>query len=185
LTIGKLLAAGTAITGCALMVLGQPGGIGNTSLLGVAFAIVSALTFAFYTAYGQRGLQRHAAPTVLAYAFLSAAIAWQVIRPPWTLPWTSYDLQIWGFILYLSTVVTVLPFGLYLASLRHLEASRSNLTSMLEPVVATTLAWLWLGEQMQPMQIAGGAAVLGGVLLLQIESAMFIRRITERMPRTD
>jgi drug/metabolite transporter (DMT)-like permease len=43
---------------------------------------------------------------------------------------------------------------------------------MLEPVVATSVAWLWLGEKMGPMQIAGGAAVVGGVLLLQIESRM-------------
>jgi hypothetical protein len=50
---------------------------------------------------------------------------------------------------------------------------------MLEPVVATSVAWLWLGEKMGPMQIAGGAAVVGGVLLLQIESQM-LRRARER-----
>jgi drug/metabolite transporter (DMT)-like permease len=41
---------------------------------------------------------------------------------------------------------------------------------MLEPVVAASVAWLWLDEKMGLMQIAGGAAVVGGVLLLQIES---------------
>jgi hypothetical protein len=43
---------------------------------------------------------------------------------------------------------------------------------MLEPVVAASVAWFWLGERMEPTQIAGGAAVVGGVLLLQIESQM-------------
>src|SRR5262245_24220676 len=78
----------------------------------------------------------------------------------------------WVFFIYLASVATILPFALYSAILRHLEASRSSLASMLEPVVAASVAWLWLGETMEPAQIAGGAAVVGGVLLLQIESKM-------------
>jgi drug/metabolite transporter (DMT)-like permease len=49
-----------------------------------------------------------------------------------------------GFI-YLAGVATILPFALYSASLRHLEVSRTSLTSMLEPVVAASVAWLWHG----------------------------------------
>lgn len=185
MTAGKALAACAAIGGCVLMVVGQEGGIGHASLIGGAFALASAITSAFYTLYAKHGLRRYDARPVLAYAFLSSAIVWQIFRPPWTLPLTSYDAKTWVLILYLSSIATVLPFGLYLASLRYLEASRTNLTAMVELVVATALAWLWLGEEMQPMQIAGGGAVLCGVVLLQIESAMFVRRITERMPPTD
>jgi drug/metabolite transporter (DMT)-like permease len=168
---GKVIAALTAIGGCALMVFGQEGGLVRVSYAGVAFALGSACAFAFYTGYGQHGVRRYDARAVLAYAFLSSAAAWLVLRPPWTLPWTSYDRTTWGCIIYLASFATVLPFGLYLASLRHLEASRANLTSMLEPVVATTIAWAWLGERMTPLQILGAEAVLGGVLLLQVESA--------------
>jgi len=181
MTPGKALAALTAISGCVLMVFGQAGGIGSASLSGAAFAIASAILFAFYSVYSQRGLRRYDARTMLAYIFLASSIGWLVFRPPWTWPVRSYDPTIWSVLLYLSSVVTLLPFGMYLASLRHIEASRANLTSMIEPVMATALAWLWLGEQMQPMQIAGGAAVLCGVLLLQIESLMLARRITERI----
>jgi drug/metabolite transporter (DMT)-like permease len=78
----------------------------------------------------------------------------------------------WLFLIYLASAATILPFALYSASLRYLEASRSSLTSMLEPVVAASIAWVWLGEEMEPMQIAGGAAVIAGILLLQIESPM-------------
>src|SRR5262245_66671618 len=86
--------------------------------------------------------------------------------------WAGINFSMCVFFIYLAGVATILPFALYSASLRHLEASRSSLTSMLEPVVATSVAWLWLGEKIEPMQIAGGAAVVGGVLLLQIESQM-------------
>jgi drug/metabolite transporter (DMT)-like permease len=73
-------------------------------------------------------------------------------------------------------VATVLPFAMYLASLRYLEASRVSLTSILEPVVAAAAAWLWLRQALLPLQIAGGFAVLAGVAMLQLETAWFARQ---------
>ncbi len=170
MTGGKLMAAFTALCGCFLMVLGQTGGIARVSLAGTLCAIGSGLCFAFYTAYGKQILNRYDPRTMVTYAFLTAGVVWLSIRPPWKIDWSGIDLSMWLFFIYLATVATILPFALYSASLRHLEASRSSLTSMLEPVVAASIAWVWLGEEMEPMQVAGGAAVIGGILLLQIET---------------
>lgn len=175
MSAGKALAATSAIAGCALMVVGQQGGLARVSIAGTLCALGSALGFAFYTGYGKYGLKRYDARTMMAYAFLFAALLWIIIRPLWKLNWASYDLATWGFFFYLALVATVLPFGLFLASLRYLEASRSSLTSMLEPVTAAAVAWVWLGEEMTAMQTLGGAAVLSGVLLLQVESAITAR----------
>jgi drug/metabolite transporter (DMT)-like permease len=38
---------------------------------------------------------------------------------------------------------------------------------MAEPVVATIVAWAWLGEALGPAQLAGGAVVLAAILLAQ------------------
>src|SRR5262249_39391549 len=54
ITGGKLLAASMAICGCALMVLGQQGGLARVSLAGTLASIAAGLCFAFYTAYGKR-----------------------------------------------------------------------------------------------------------------------------------
>lgn len=172
MTGGKLMAALTAICGCVLMVLGQQGGIARVSLAGTLCAVGSGVCFAFYTAYGKQVLRRHDPRTMITYAFLISGLVWLTIRPPWKIDWAGINLPMWIFFIYLATVATILPFALYSASLRYLEASRSSLTSMLEPVVAASVAWMWLGEEMEPMQIAGGAAVIGGILLLQIESMM-------------
>src|SRR5262245_61689360 len=176
-TGGKMAAAFTAICGCALMVLGQEGGIARISPAGVMCAIGSGVCFAFYTAYGKQVLKSYDPRTVITYVFLTSGAVWLTVRPPWKINWASIDLSMWIFFIYLAGAATLLPFALFSASLRHLEASRSSLTSMLEPVVATSIAWIWLGEEMELMQIAGGAAVVGAVLLLQIESLM---RATER-----
>jgi drug/metabolite transporter (DMT)-like permease len=170
MTGGKIIAACTAIGGCMLMVLGQQGGVARVSLVGTLCALGSALGFSFYTIYGKRGLARHDSRTMMAYAFLFAGLLWIIIRPLWTLPWGDYNIKTLAFFLYLAAVATVIPFGLFLASLRYLEPSRSSLTSMLEPVVATVVAWLWLKEEMEPLQVLGGVAVVGGILLLQFEN---------------
>lgn len=175
LTAGKLTAAALALSGCALMMLGQSGGSARVSWLGTLGALTSGAAFAFYTVYGQRGLNRYDSRTMMAYAFLFSSLMWLLIRPPWKIAWSNYDLSTWAFFFYLAAVATVLPFALYLAGLRHLEASRVSLTSILEPVVAAAVAWLWLGQSLRPLQIAGGVAVLCGVALLQIETALLNR----------
>src|SRR5262245_55319206 len=175
-TGGKVIAASLSVGGSILMVLGQEGGIARISLSGTLFSLGSALGFAFYTGYGKKGIGRYDLRTMMTYAFLMAGLTWIVIRPLWTLPWSSYDLTAWGFFIYLATVATVLPFGLFLVSLRYLEPSRSSLTSMLEPVVAALFAWLWLGETLAPWQIVGGAGVLSGIMLLQFESFYTAKR---------
>jgi drug/metabolite transporter (DMT)-like permease len=176
LTAGKLTSAAMALGGVGLMLVGQPGGLGRISWTGSLCAVGSGIGFAFYTAYGKHGLRRYDSRTMMAYAFLSAALIWLMIRPPWQIVWGSYDLPTWAFFFYLGAVATVLPFALYLASLKHLESSRTSLTSILEPVVAATAAWIWLGQSLWPLQIAGGLAVLAGVLMLQVESFWLLNR---------
>jgi drug/metabolite transporter (DMT)-like permease len=172
MTGGKMAAAFTAICGCALMVLGQEGGIARVSAAGTMLAIGSGVCFAFYTAYGKHVLKSYDQRTMITYVFMTSAVVWLTVRPPWKIDWAGIDLSMWVFFIYLAGVATVLPFALYSASLRHLEASRTSLTSTLEPVVAASVAWLWLDEKMGLIQIAGGAAVVVGVLLLQVESQM-------------
>lgn len=166
---GKILAAATAVTGCGMMVLGNAGGWQGASLTGTLFALGSGIGFTFYTITGKHLQGRYRTVDLMTWAFLIAAILWAFINPVWEMPWKTYTPASWLFFLYLATIATVIPFGLFLLSLQYLEASRSSLTSMIEPVVAGGVAWVWLGESLSLMQILGGVAVLCGVLILQIE----------------
>lgn len=172
MTGGKLLAATTAVAGCALMVLGNSGGAGSISVTGTLLAIGSGIGFAFYAVLGKHLQGRYSTIGMMAWAFLIAALIWALINPAWALPWSTYKLANWSFFLYLATFATVIPFGLFLFSLRYIEASQSSLTSMVEPVVAAAVAWLWLDERLTFVQIIGGVAVISAVILLQVESLL-------------
>ena len=60
-----------------------------------------------------------------------------------------------------------MPFALIVSSLRHISATRAGITAMLEPVVAIAVAWAWLGESLEPVQLSGAALTLVGIGLAQ------------------
>lgn len=71
-----------------------------------------------------------------------------------------------GF-LYLSLVGTVLAYVLWFRGLAVLSPVAVSALGLLSPVTAIIIGWLILGEMLQPAQLAGMAAVLASVGLLQ------------------
>jgi drug/metabolite transporter (DMT)-like permease len=62
---------------------------------------------------------------------------------------------------------TIVPFSLVVGALRRISATRAGVTAMLEPVVATVVAWAWLRESLSAVQLLGVAVVLMGISLAQ------------------
>ena len=60
-----------------------------------------------------------------------------------------------------------MPFFLLVSALRHLSATRVAIIAMIEPVVATIVAWIWLGESLGALQLIGAATVLAAIALAQ------------------
>jgi drug/metabolite transporter (DMT)-like permease len=69
-----------------------------------------------------------------------------------------------------SLVSILVPFSLYFAGLRHLDATRAIVTSCLEPVFSIVIAALALGELVGKIQMAGILLVLASTVLVQLES---------------
>jgi drug/metabolite transporter (DMT)-like permease len=148
--------------------------------LGVVYALIAALSFAVYILLAERAVAKRDAYTVSCYGFLFATLAWAVIQPWWTFPTSvpgrSISLQghlagihlpVWLLMAWMVVLGTVVPFALVVGALRHLSATRAGIAAMLEPVVATLVAYAWLGESLSPIQLAGGLVVLCAILLAQ------------------
>ena len=63
--------------------------------------------------------------------------------------------------------VTFLSFLFSLLALRRLTATAAGITASSEVIFAFLVAWLWLGEQLTPLQLVGAAGVLAGIVLAQ------------------
>ncbi len=166
------------LTGLALVVELWSGM--SFSTVGVTAAFAAALGLTVYLLIGERERRHRDAASLSFYGFLFAALLWAVVNPLWTFPWSvldetvslqgnlsEYSAPVWllvGFIVIIGTMVT---FSLLTGSLRHIGATRASIVATLEPVIATVVAWAWLGESFGVTQLVGGAVVIAGILLAQ------------------
>jgi drug/metabolite transporter (DMT)-like permease len=145
--------------------------------VGVAAGFGASLSFAAYFLIGEHGVSRHEPLTVMLWAFVVAAIAFNLVSPVTAVDATLTDsvsllgaLSEWSapLLALLAWVVvmgTVMPFGLELLALQHLRATTVTTVAMLEPVGAAMLGWVWFGESLSPVQCLGGIAVVTGIFL--------------------
>lgn len=78
-----------------------------------------------------------------------------------------------GLLLYLGIGVTVLAYGLYNAGVSRLSAARASVMLNMIPVIAFIISWAWLGETLNPLQLAFAALTLAGVFLAQKKPRAF------------
>jgi drug/metabolite transporter (DMT)-like permease len=60
---------------------------------------------------------------------------------------------------------TIVPYIFVITGLSLLSASKSSVIGMLEPVLASAFAWIWLSQSWDLIQIIGATIVLVGVYL--------------------
>ncbi|CAN5325507.1 EamA family transporter [soil metagenome] len=153
---------------------------GMLSGAGMAAAVVAAVTYAAYILLAERGVHRRDPISLSAWGFLFATLFWSVLSPWWDFPGSRVDnsvsllgnlasneLPVWLLMLWMIILGTIVPFLLVVGALRHLTATRVGITAMLEPVVAILVAWAWLGEALEPVQLGGAALTLAGICLAQ------------------
>jgi drug/metabolite transporter (DMT)-like permease len=143
--------------------------------LGVAASLLAAASYAAYVLLAEREVGRRDPISLTTYGFLFATLFWALAQPWWSFPFGELDdaagaawsLPVWALIAWMIALGTIVPFGLMIAALRFVSAPRASIIAMLEPVAATVVAWLWLGETLGPAQLGGGALVLAGIVLAQ------------------
>jgi drug/metabolite transporter (DMT)-like permease len=168
-TVGSRLwlAAALAVVGCFFAAGAYDAALLQLNTTGVALSILSAFIFALYFSLAERILKRYETPTLLIYGFGFGLVAWAIFRPLWTLPWTTTTPEIYTLLVGVLVIATVIPFGLTLAAVKLIPAARVGLTATVEPVVAAFVAWIVLGENLAPAQVAGGAVVVVAILIAQ------------------
>ena len=172
------VAVALCITGLALVVEVWTGvafsTVGVTAALGGAFGLTAYLLMA------ERERRHRDAVSLSFYGFLFAALFWAVVQPLWQFPWSvlddtvslqgnlsEYTAPVWLLVGFIVVVGTMITFSLLTGALRHVSATRASIVATLEPVLATVVAWLWLGETFGTAQLVGGAVVLAGIFLAQ------------------
>ena len=167
--VGAVLwyAGGLSLVGCFFAAGAYDATLRAVSTSGVAIAALDSLLFTSYFIFGERLAARYSAWTMAVYGFGFAVLAWQVIQPAWTLPWTTTDGAVWLRVAGVVVIAAVIPFALGFVALRLLPAARVSIVATSEPFIAAIFAWVILGQSLQLPQVLGGGLVLAGIVLAQ------------------
>jgi drug/metabolite transporter (DMT)-like permease len=168
-TAAKLAALALALGGCFLVVGGLETSLADLNLRGLAWGVTASVAFAVYTLLGERLMHRYSPWTVLLYTLLFAALTCHAIDPSFDYVTEGRNPGQWARMAYVAILGTAVPFGLYFAGIDHIRASRASITATTEPLFAGAIAFFVLGETLGPLQILGGALVVGAVVLLQLK----------------
>ena len=172
------IALALSLAGLALMVQLWSGV--SLDVLGVVYALADAVIFAAYLLMAEREVQERESIPLLAWGFFFAVLFWTVVQPWWSFPahaaaqtvslqghLAGLHLPVWAIVLWVIVLGSAVPFALIVGAMRHISATQAGVTAMLEPVVATIVAWVWLRESLSAAQLVGAAVVLVGIGLAQ------------------
>jgi len=184
----KATAVLLSLLGCALVSGALDPAAWRVNPLGIVVGLVSGLLFATYSLMGKTSANREinswvalmasfgfAAGFLLVFNLVGTQLSGDALLP--RLMWLGEALTGWGVLFLLGVGPTIGGFGLYMLSLTYLPASVANLIATLEPAMTAGLAYLFLGEQMNGLQLLGSGLILSGVVLLRILEGNGTRRI--------
>lgn len=152
----------SAIAGAALIGWGDVG-ISVRALQGDLLSFLGTAAVAAHMLVGQSMARRIPSLLYSLIVFQVAAASFYLYNLATGTPVTGYGRSEWGIFLLLAIVPTVFGHVLFNWLLQYVNAATVSMSVLGEPVGATLLAYLMLGESLNPLQAAAGAIIIWGV----------------------
>ena len=140
--------------------------------LGGALAFASSICYALYLVAGAEVIQRVGSVRFSAYAMSAASVVcivqFLLLRP---LAALEVPAPVYGYAVAMAVVSTAVPVFMTSEALRRVGANTVAIIGALGPVTTIAFGWLGLEEVMTPLQLAGSALVLVGVVVISLKRA--------------
>jgi drug/metabolite transporter (DMT)-like permease len=164
-----------AIAGLVLVI--GPGG-GDLDPLGLIFAAIAMIGVCVYYAIGESAADQLPPVALIASGFVVGAVALAIAGAVGLLPMEATFTDVpflggtapwWVLLLTVGALSTAFAYLAGVAAIRMLGARLSSFLGLSEVVFAGIVGWILLGEALGPLQILGGALILGGIVLVRLE----------------
>jgi drug/metabolite transporter (DMT)-like permease len=167
-SLPRLAGVACAAAGALVMLGTRPPEAGGSYLLGNALLLLNCLSYALYLVLQKPLLGRLGPLTVVGGAFAAGGAGILLASAP---ALARMDLHAvppaaWGAMLYIILVPTALNYVLNSWAIRESGPSLAAAYITLQPLAATAMAALWLGERPGPREGAGGLLILLGLVLV-------------------
>ena len=158
-----LVATAVAIIGLVLLVL--PSGAVAIDARAALLPLAAGAGYALYATASKALLRDGDSVAVAAIGFGGAAVVLVPVLVLSDLRWVAEPRGA-AVALELGLVATVFAYLLFTSALARLPVSWGATLSLAEPLTASLLGMLVLGERLEPIQLSGAALVLLGLALL-------------------
>jgi DME family drug/metabolite transporter len=162
----QIVALALAFIGCALVARAYDPAQLALNVMGLAFGLAAGFTYALYTVFSKFALERFSLWSALAYALFFGALFLTPLQTREGFAPLVQTPAAWIFLAALAAGPTLGSLALYNAGLLRVPASNASVIATIEPVVASVLAFVFLGERMELGQMVGGAMVIAGAVWL-------------------
>ena len=168
--VSRSAVVGLALAFAGLVAVVEPGGEVDTDrLLGAALFVTGAFCWGIYLLIGRPAIARFGAVTSTLYATATGTamlIPFSLAEQGWRdLGEASADG--WLPIVYLAVFGTVLAFVLFYEGVKRIGPARASAFAMLVPIFGVVASVFLLGEELGVNLVTGGAAIIGGLWLIQ------------------
>ncbi|TYB90041.1 DMT family transporter [Oceaniovalibus sp. ACAM 378] len=175
--IGKI---GLAVGLAGIVVIASPGlGAGHTQgySLGIAYVVVAATGVSVGNVAIKRLTGQVDPIMAMGFQFLVGAVPLALIsmmtEDVSSLTWSTKFVLI---LVALAVFGSALAFWLWFEALKQVKLNRANAFTFLVPIFGLMIGAAFFGERLEVIQIAGVILVLGGIMLVQRDSGVALRR---------
>jgi len=159
-----------ATAGVMVVMLSGAREFGTGYLIGDGIILVSVIAWGYYTVLGKKLVLKYGALVVTAYSLAAGSLLYLPFGLFFAL---DYDYSqstpaAWGAVLYMAIGLSVFVYVLWYWLLKRFEASRLAVYHNAQPVIATIVAFLFLGETLTTPFVIGGVAVIIGVIVTEV-----------------
>jgi len=172
---GRERATATRIGGIALAVAGALLVVGGESfhgswrsLAGALMIIASSLSYATYLVISKPAMARLSARRVVARMFVVGTVVLLPISAYWLerQDWAAVPPRTWIFLLFVIIGPTVIAYILNAWALGHADSSLVAAYTYVQPVLASILGAIFLGEHIRPIVAIAAVLIFAGVWLV-------------------
>lgn len=167
----KSIALILAFGGCALVARAYDPTQWSVNGVGIVFGLGAGFTYALFTLFGKAVVKTYSPFTVLTYQLGFGALFLLPFQQTTELMGVGQHPSAWGYVIGLVLGPTLGAIGFFTTGLRSVPASNASILATIEPVMASVLAFVLLGERLEWLQMFGGAMVVSGAAVLSLQGA--------------
>ena len=152
------------------LVVGTGRGPGAT-VFGDVLATGAMLCWALYTVGSRPMLATRSPVVVTGYSMAIGTLLYFPLATPGlrALDWTAVRPAAWIALVLSGLLALYVSYMIWYTAVKSIGSTHTSVYSNITPLVAMTVAFLWLGEPITTRKLAGAAAVIAGLAVTKLE----------------